>query len=74
MVSDPDLGSIAASIEDGQIVSVGAADPTRPNVCPYAEAADLAAREEAALFAAAHPEAPWIAPRLWDACVWQDGA
>ena len=63
MVVDPDFGSIAAAIEDGHIVSVGASDPTRPstNIQPYLDAADLAARELAIQYAETFPEhADWI--------------
>jgi hypothetical protein len=75
VVSDPEFGTIAGVIDaDGFVLSTDAVDRPRPNITRYATAADYAAREEAELFAAAHPELAWIARRFWDDCIAEGGA
>lgn len=77
VVSDPVFGTIAGVIDaDGSVVST-AADTVfeRPNLQPYIQAADLAARELAALYAREHPEhAQWLEQRFWDDCIAEGGA
>lgn len=77
-VTDPDFGSISALVDaEGTILSTGGASPrfAPTNLQPYVEAADLAARELAALYAREHPEhAGWLEQHMWDACIAEGGA
>lgn len=76
LVTDPDLGTIAAVIDaEGSVVSTGVDELKPVNLQQYQEAADLAARELAALYAEANPGyAKWIAERFWDDCIAEGGA
>lgn len=76
VVMDPELGTIAATIDaDGSVLSTHVDDLPATNVQRYKVAADLAATELAHLYAEAHPEhPPWLEQRMWDACLWEGGA
>lgn len=77
LVSDADLGTIAAVIDaEGSVVSTGVNEWENPptSLKAYIEAADLAARELAALYAEANPEhAEWLR-RMWDETLAEGGA
>lgn len=75
LVQDPDLGTIAAVIDaQGSVVSTGVDTLEPMSLAAYQAAADLAARELAAMYAQVYPEhAAWL-QRMWDECIAEGGA
>lgn len=76
VVMDPDLGTIAGVIDaEGSVLSTAVDKLLEPTpLVRYIEAADMAARELAALHAKADPEhAEWLR-RMWDDCLAEGGA